>query len=136
MKSPFLIKASLPATATVSQAGDIPLIRARTVSVTVRLTYAAGATAPCRVHLRYSPDGKNWDTVDIDYFDVDLTAGATVQRTEPIVIPEHGYVKVLIENLDSAQAVTDIKAWYSVQSWKDTIVVERGTILKDTGEEA
>jgi len=135
MKDPFLIIASIPASGATWQAGDIPLIRARTLSLTIRCTFNAGATAGGTAELYYSPDGKNWDTIPYADFAITLSAGETVQRTVTIDTPEHGYVKLKIVNNDSSQAITDVKAWYSIQSWAPGEGMARGVITRDVGIE-
>jgi len=134
----------IPASGSAWSPNDVPLVRARTVSITVKLTYAAAATAGAKVHVYYSPNGKNWDTVAVDDFTVDFTAGQTVQKTYLVGIPEHGYMKVKVENLDSAQVITNVSVWYSIQSWFELRTAsprlvpapeqEVGTIEKDVGE--
>jgi len=113
---------------------DIPLTRARTLSVTCRVTYHAAATLGARVVLYFSPDGDNWDTVPVDYVDVDLTAGATVQETGLVAVPEHGWVRLGVFNRDTTQAVTDVSLWYTIQSWKDRWELVRGAEVLDVGE--
>lgn len=80
---------------------------ARTLALTVAATYNAAATRGLRVHVRSSFDSVAWDTEDWDVWVAGFTAGATIRQTEnydtdPI------FLRVLIENLDPAQAITDI----------------------------
>ncbi len=108
---------SIAVGATAWSTGDLPLVRARTVSVTVRLTYdtSASESAVCRIY--YSPDGNHYDTVPLDEFAVNVTANSTVQETGLIAVPEHGYFKASIYNPDEEDALTDVAVWYSIQSW-------------------
>ena len=126
---------SIAASGTFRQEGDIPLIRARTLSITARITFHSSATKGATVYLYYSPDGTNWDTIAYTSFEITLTAGQTVQRTLPIDVPEHGYIKVHVTNDDSSYAATDLKCWYTIQSWMPKPMMERGKITADTGEE-
>ena len=96
------------ATSSLADCYPIDLSRLSTLSITGECTYHSAATAGLRLHLRASPDGDVFDTIDWDTWDIDFSAGATVRKTMnqnafPLVL------KVLVENLDSAQAVTDIK---------------------------
>jgi len=131
----WFVRASIPAGGIAWSPNDIPLVRARTVSITCRCTYAAGATGALKVNIYYSPNGKVWDTVPVDDFTVDLTAGSTVQKTYLAAVPEHGYLKVKLENQDTGNAVTNVRVWYSIQSWEGVPKQEVGAITKDVGEE-
>lgn len=91
--------------------GDVTLVKHETLTVTVRVTYNAGATSGVRLKLYYSPDGENYDTVTYAYYDVDLTAGGTIQESKNVDAPEAGHLRLAVENLDSAQAATGIYAW-------------------------
>ena len=94
--------------------GDVTLYRLETFALTARVTYNAAATAGIRVKLYYSPDGDNYDTVAYGYYDVDLTAGGTIQETKLVDAPENGNLRVAVENLDAAQAATGISVWVSI----------------------
>jgi len=130
MEAPFLIEESIPPTGVV-YTSPIVLTRARTVSLTCRVTYDPGATARVVVRVFFSPDGSNWDTEPLDYIDITLTAGATVQQTDLIAIPEHGWIKIGIFNLDTTVAATNVRLWYTIQSWKDKIEIARGAELEE-----
>jgi len=94
--------------------GDITLYRMQTFAVAVRATYDAAATAGVRLKFYFSPDGKNYDTVAYAYFDIDLTAGSTVQETKLVDAPEKGNLRVAIENIDAVKAATVVTAWVSI----------------------
>jgi len=127
-------KPSIPANSVAWSPNDVPLVRARTVTITVRLKYHASATGKAICNVYYSPDGKHYDTVPIDYFDIDLSAGEVVQETGIIAVPEHGYFKVAIQNTDTNYPITDVMVWYTIQSWAFRVKQEAGTIEKDVGE--
>jgi len=129
MENPFIHKASLAASAT-TRTSSIPLTNCRTVSITGRCTYGGGAGTATRVSVYYSPDGSKWDTVSYTYFDITLSAGNTVQRTVIIDMPEHGYIKLGVANLDAGAAVTELDVWYSIQSWPNGHVMYRGAEVK------
>jgi hypothetical protein len=118
VKNPYIIRPTLPASAK-ARTGDVMLIKCRTLSCTARATYHAGAASGMRVNIFYSPDGSNWDTVAYAYYDVNLSAGNTVQETAIIDAPEHGSVKFELENLDAGEAITDAKLWITIQAWPE-----------------
>jgi len=106
----ILEKSSLAAGST-TVLGDCQLLRLEGVSslaLTAECTYDAAATNGVRVHVRTSPDGSNWDSQDLTSFDVDLEAGATARKTVYIQ-PDARFMKVLVENLDGAHTVSDVK---------------------------
>ena len=126
--------AEIPAGGFAWSPGDIPLVRARTVSLTCKVKYDASATKGVTVKVYYSPNGKSWDTVAIDDFDVDLTAGQTVQKTYLVAVPEHGYLRAQVVNNDSSVSVKNVTVWYSIQSWAGKGVQEEQIITRDVGE--
>lgn len=117
MGKPWYRVASIAASGTDVSSGVIPLIRARTLSVTIRCTYNGAATLGLKAHFLHSPDGDNLDTVAFDNYTVTHTAGATVQETYLVAVPEHGGLEVKLENLDAGQSVTAITVWYTLESW-------------------
>jgi len=135
MINPWFIKSIIKASGSASSGGQIPLVKARTLSITVRMTFGSSIDADATVYLYYSPDGKHLDTIAYTSFDVTYSAGNTVQRTVVIDPPEHGYMSLKIVNNSSADSITDVKVWYSIQSYRDRIELVRGAITKDTGEE-
>jgi len=79
-----------------------------TLALTVECTYNAGATQGIKIHVRTSYDGTNFDNIDWDSWTSSFTAGATIRQTKHYDTSPL-YVKVLIENLDPAQTVTNVK---------------------------
>lgn len=78
-----------------------------TLALTIEATYHALATQGIRVHVRSSYDGTNWDTEEWDVWDAGFTAGGSIRETKNYDT-DPMYVKVLVENLDPAWAVTDV----------------------------
>lgn len=81
----------------------------RTLHLTVWMTFNAAAVAGARIHVLTSVDDVDidYDTVDWDTWNVTFTAGAIVQQSKNYdVCP--AFIKVLVENLDLAQTITDI----------------------------
>ena len=109
------------------------LKKARTLSTTVRLTYTAQAAAAADVNIYYSPDGRHWDTVPIDTYAVNLTAGATVQESNISGLPEHGWFKIGVVTAD-AETLSNVMIWYSIQSWEFVIDYKFGGELREKPE--
>ena len=85
----------------------IDLSRVEFLALTIRVTHNSAATKSVRVHLKSSPDGSIWDTDDYAYFDAHLMAGQESQKTVPITADAF-YLRVQVENQDTAQSATDI----------------------------
>jgi hypothetical protein len=117
MEAPFGQINSLAASGSQFLGGVIPLVRARTLSLTIRETCGAGIDANTTVGLYYSPDGNKWDSIVYTSWEITYTAGSTIQRTVIIDPPEHGYLQVKITNGSQSDVLTNIKGWYSIQSW-------------------
>ena len=73
-----------------------------------------------------------WDTLPYATQPVTFTAGGTVQQTFIVDPPEHGHLTIKVENASAADTITDVRAWYSIQSWGATGGDSRGLI--DTAE--
>jgi len=78
------------------------------LALTAICRYASGATKPIAVHVRSSPNGGEWDTADYTVFENDLQAGGVGQRTV-VITPDVRYIKVIVENQDTAEAVSNVK---------------------------
>ena len=83
------------------------------LTLTVVATYNGAAVLGLRVHVRTSRDNVNWDTEDWDTWVAGFTAGATIRETENYAT-DPMFLRVLIENLDAAQAITDLAVHASV----------------------
>ena len=112
--------------------GSIPFVRARTLTVTARMTFGAGVDEDATVELYYSPDGEMWDNLTYATQGVTFTAGALRQQTFIVDPPEHGHLSIWILNGSDQDTITDIRAWYSIQSWPPWLGDSRGLI--DTAE--
>lgn len=84
-----------------------------TMAITVEVTYNAAAVAGIRAHVRSSYDNLVYDTVDWDTFNPSFVAGTTIRQTRNYAVNPFG-AKVLIENLDLAQTVTNVKVYVTV----------------------
>ena len=119
MRTPWCNLGTIPANSSVWSTGSIPLVRARTVTFTARVTFAAAANADVTMNVFFSPDGNNWDTYRYATIAVPFTASTTVQVTLLVDPPEHGYLRVELANGDQTRTVTIAKLWYTIQSWDD-----------------
>ena len=117
MRAPFSIHGLIPAAASIWATGTIPLVRARTLSITIRLYFSASMDADATVYIYYSPDGNNWDTIALTSWAIAYTASTTKQVTKIINVPEHGYIWVKITNGSQSYTITTVKMWYTIQSW-------------------
>ncbi len=97
------------ATTAIGDCDDIDLSGGPpTLALTVEATYHALATLGIRVHVRSSYDGTLWDSEDWDVWDAAFTAGIPIRETRNYDT-DPMYLRILIENLDGGQAVTDVK---------------------------
>ena len=119
MRSPWCQLGTIPAGGSVWSKGSIPLVRARTVTFTGRVNFAAGANAAVTMNVYFSPDGNNWDTTPYAVLGIPFTVSSTIQRTLLVDPPEHGYLRVQLANGDQTRTVTIAMLWYTIQSWDD-----------------
>ena len=63
IQTPWLMHGLLPVSGSVWCPGDVRLVRARTLGVTVRVTFPAAADTDATAYFYYSPDGKHYDTI-------------------------------------------------------------------------
>jgi hypothetical protein len=77
-----------------------------TLAITIETTYNAAATRGIRLHVLTSYDDADYDTEDWDMWEPNFAAGATIRQTK-IYDTDPAYVRILVENLDAAQAVTN-----------------------------
>ena len=107
---PLLDQGCLPAKAATTLEDSPPLCLSSVVSavLTVECRYGAKATRPLLVHVRSSHDGISYDTVDWQSFDNPLRTGELARRSVPMDARVR-FVKVLVENRDPSQGVSDVK---------------------------
>lgn len=118
MEKAFHIIESIAASGT-ALTKDINLVRTRTISITVRLTCGSSIDADTTVAAQFSPDGINWDSIAFTSWAITYTASGTIQKTVVIDPPEHGMIRFLVTNGSSADSLTNIRLWYTIQSWDD-----------------
>ena len=135
MRYPFFTQATL-AVSSRSRSSLIPLVRARTVSVTGQATFAASVAGDIDIEVYYSPDGQNLDTQAFGSVTLAQVASTTVQASAVIITPEHGWIQFVIRNKDASNVHTNGRVWYSIQSWDVPENTQaHGSNLKDSGED-
>ncbi len=128
MQKPLGKIESIAVSATGIVPGTIPLVRARTLSITADILFGGSIDADAVVKVYYSPDGRNWDDLVYASFAVTFTVSVNVQRTVPISVPEHGHIQIKVKNGSSADTIDGVTVWYSIQSWPDLPAQSRGLI--------
>ncbi len=78
-----------------------------TKALVAGLSVDFGATpdANVRLEVQTSPDDSNWDTVAYAQFEIDYSAGSTLQKSMPINA-DTMYARIKVSNLDSADSVS------------------------------
>jgi len=109
---PLLQQDKLAAGAVTSMSRDespvVALSHVTSAVITAECTYNASAANGTRLHVRSSPDGIQFDTVDLHTFEPKFEAGSTVRQTFPFT-PSTKFIKVLVENLDASHDVANLK---------------------------
>jgi len=108
--------------------GVVPLVRARTLSCTVRMDFDGTIDADATIEVYYSPDGNNWDNLTYATQGVAFTINATRQQTFIIDPPEHGHICFKVLNGSQNGVITNVIGWYSIQSWPPWEGDSRGLI--------
>jgi hypothetical protein len=114
---PTLVLPSLgpKTTSGLEDAPPINLSNVSRVALTAECTYHAAAKAGIRVHLRASYDGLSYDTVDLYSIDHEFRSGQLVRKTVNID-PRAKFIKILVQNLDAMQSVSDLKVTVTLGS--------------------
>ena len=128
MQKPMGIIETIAASGREQIPGVIPFVRARTLTVTVRITFGASVDADATAELYYSPDGNRWDTLTYATQAITFTAGGIVQKTFIVDPPEHGHMIIKVLNGSSQDTIDHVIGWYSIQSWGETGGDSRGLI--------
>jgi len=103
--------------------GTINLEHVRSLTLTIRATFAGSSTKDIHAQVYYSPDGKNWDTAVLDTFKIPHLSSVTRQVSKVITCPEEGYLQVKIYNEDT-QTNTAVYCWYRKTDWSDSVTKE------------
>lgn len=128
MEPPWFTQALVAASGIVNSPGVLDLIRARSLSLTVGVTFGGSIDADTIVELFYSPDGTHWDNLAYASFAITFTVGASRQITKFFNVPEHGFMKVVITNGSSADWLSALRVWYSMDSWVEREAKSHGDI--------
>jgi outer membrane usher protein FimD/PapC len=118
MENPFCHIESLAVSGS-QESSSITLNRTRSLSITVEATFGGSIDADLEIDVLYSPDGNRWDTIEYTSWAIPFTVSTTQRRTVLIEVPEHGHIKLNITNGSSADTVTDINIWKTIQSWPE-----------------
>ncbi len=92
---------------TVEKCNPISIGNVTGVSITAGCKYAKNASKPLRVHILGSADGLTYDTSDLASFEIEVKAGEKAQKTFDVNTNAR-FLKVVIENADGSQEVSDI----------------------------
>ena len=76
--------------------------------MTAECRYPPDAKKPLRIHVRSSPDGMNFDTVDLYDFENAYAPGQVGRKTVEMNTKVR-FIKVLVENPNENQNVSDVK---------------------------
>ncbi len=109
---PILHEASLAAGTTaplsLRNSPAVALSHAKRAALTAECTYDERSVNGLRLHVRSSPDGLKYDTVDLHTFDLDCLPGKTCRKTFTFDADVR-FIKILVENLDKSAGVSDVK---------------------------
>lgn len=119
MEQPIFITPSIAASGSAWSKDIVSLVRCRGFALGARVTCGASIDADTVVYVYFSPDGENWDSVAYTSFALTYTASATVQRTVPITVPEHGFLRFKVTNGSASDTLTNLKMWYVIQSYPE-----------------
>jgi hypothetical protein len=78
------------------------------VALTAECTFSQKAKKPIRIHVRSSYDGANYDTSDLYTFDSEFEPGQLSRKTFELDTGVR-FIKVLVENLDESESVSNVK---------------------------
>lgn len=77
------------------------------LALTVRCAYDASASEGCTVRIYGSPDGANYDTVELTLFENEFSPGKTRQKTV-FVDPAARFLKATVRNDDDSCSISDL----------------------------
>ncbi len=95
-------------TTALNETAPVCLNNIEGLTITAQCKYDKNAKKPIRLHIVSSTDGLVYDTTDLYTFNNDFKAGQTVRKTVELK-PHVKFIKIMVENLDKSQAVSDIK---------------------------
>ena len=110
LNMPVLNRESLDVgqTTSLNDSPPVGLSHVKRLSLTAECTYSQNSRRPLRVHVRASYDGMNYDTSDLYSFENDFKPGQTARKTVELH-PKVRFIKVLVENLDESESVSDVR---------------------------
>ena len=110
LRMPVLNIESLEAgkTTSLDDSPPISLGNITRLALTAECIYGKKAKRPIRIHIRASYDGMKYDTADLYTLDNDLRPGQLTRKTFQLDSKVR-FIKVLVENTDQSQNVSDVK---------------------------
>ena len=102
------LKAGATAPSSLTHAPAVALSHVGRVALTVACVYGKRSAKALRLHVRSSPNGLEYDTVDLHAFDVNCRPGETCRQTFTFHATVR-FIKVLVENPDPSEGVSDVK---------------------------
>jgi len=110
--------ATIPTTPGGAECDPINLGQVGQFALTLAGVFDANATGSLSAHIRTSPDGTNWDTVDYTSFTLPANPGTVGQMTEPIWCDPY-YAMVMVVN-GGTRAVTSLAVTRTYQAMEPT----------------
>ncbi|MBN1804580.1 MAG: hypothetical protein JW837_04970 [Sedimentisphaerales bacterium] len=92
----------------LTETPPINLSGVKRLALTAECTYNNAAEKPLRLEVVTSPDGMKFDTKPLYVFEQDMIRGETVRETFDLSTNVK-YIKVLVENPDPEENITDVK---------------------------
>jgi len=93
---------------TLNNTPQINLSNITRLAVSAQCRYSNKSTKGLVLHVLASSDGEDYDTIDLFSLELDLKRGKKVKRTFDLSTAAR-FIKVLVENPDKKEAVTDVK---------------------------
>ena len=93
---------------TINNTPPINLSNITRLALSAQCTYSKKTTRGIVLHVLASSDGKEYDTIDLFTLNVDVKRGQKVKKTFDLNTAAR-FIKVLVENPDKKEAVTDLK---------------------------
>ena len=93
---------------TINNTPPINLSNITRLALSAQCRYSKNATNGLVLHVLASTDGKEYDTIDLFTLKLDIKPGEKVRKTFDLNTAAR-FIKVLVENTDSSQRVSDIK---------------------------
>lgn len=106
---PILRREAIAPKTTTAMADSPPICLSHVsqFALTAECTFSSSAKAGIQVHARSSYDGIHYDTADLHHLELPCRPGKTARKTISIDTAVR-FLKILVENLDESESVSDI----------------------------